>query len=251
MGTRLVLASAPTAVRRRVSCRSTCGSRAAHCLALVQAARSADGRGPDALARLVEQVWPQVRALVRRAGARGEDADDLTQAYFTRFIEKDYLRRLETWDGCIRPFLLTTLRHFLSNARDHARAMKRGGRVRTLSLDEALAVGRSSPGLVSASTPESLLASAERHRAVRRAIDALMDEARSNEQRRRLETLLCHLEGGSADRGDIAARWGVSPVAVRVAVHRLRRRLARALRQDGRRSGLGPGGGDAPAAATP
>jgi RNA polymerase sigma factor (sigma-70 family) len=218
-----------------MSCHATCGSGAARCRALVQGACGAEGRGPDALERLVEQTWPEVRALVRRTGVRGEDADDLTQAYFARFIEKDYLRRLQTWEGCIRPFLLTSLRHFLSNARDRARAQKRGGRVRTLSLEEALACPRPGAWLVSASTPESLLAAAERQQAMRRAIDALRGEARCQAQRRRLEALLGQLEGGTADARDIARRWRVSPVAVRVAVHRLRRRLAGALRQDGQR----------------
>lgn len=195
----------------------------------MEAARGAEGRAPFELARLVEQAWPQVRALVLRTGARGEDADDLTQSYFARFVEKDYLRRLEAWDGCIRPFLLTSLRHFLSNARDHARALKRGGRARTLSLEEARECPRSRAGLVCPSTPESLLAAAERQRALRRAIASVVGEARGEEEGRRLQTLLSRLAGGDADDRDIARRWGVSPVAVRVAAHRLRRRLAREL----------------------
>lgn len=218
-----------------MSCGMSCGSPDAHCRALVRSARGAYGRAPDELARLVEQAWPQVRALVLRAGARGADADDLTQSYFARFIEKDYLRRLETWDGCIRPFLVTSLRHFLSNARDHARAQKRGGRARTLSLEEARECRRACAGLVCGSTPESLLAAAERQRALRRAIATVVGEARGEEEYRRLQTLLSRLAGGSADDRDIARRWGVSPVAVRVAAHRLRRRLARALTSEGAR----------------
>jgi DNA-directed RNA polymerase specialized sigma24 family protein len=213
---------------RPVACRASCGSGAARCRALVTAA----GPAPDALPRLVEQAWPEVRALVRRAGARGQDADDLTQAYFALFIEKDYLRRLQTWDGCIRPFLLTTLRHFLSNARDHARAMKRGGRARTLSLEDAGVRVRHCAGLVCASTPESLLASAERQRALRHAIATVAGEVRGEEASHRLATLLSRLAGESIDDRDIARRWGVSPVAVRVAAHRLRLRLARAFRQE-------------------
>jgi RNA polymerase sigma-70 factor (ECF subfamily) len=235
-----------------MSCHTTSGACAAHCRALALPARGAEGRAPDMLARLVERAWPEVRTLVRRSGVRGEDVDDLTQAYFARFIEKDYLRRLETWEGCIRPFLLTTLRHFLSNARDHARAMKRGGRVRTLSLEEARTRTRPCGGLVCTSTPESLLASAERQHSLRRAIAAVAGEVRGEEQSRRLETLLARLVAGeSADDREIARRWGVSPVAVRVAAHRLRRRLARALEHVGPRgrTGLGrpPAGRSVPA----
>jgi RNA polymerase sigma-70 factor (ECF subfamily) len=177
----------------------------------------------------VEQAWPAVHALVRRLGACPPDAEDLTQAYFVRFIDKEYARRLASWDGCLRPFFLTSLRHFLANARDHARALKRGGRTRTVSLDDALACGRAIAELADAATPESRLASAEHQRAMRRAIAAVQGEARCGAERRRLDRLLSHLEHGEADSGEIAKDWGVSPGAVRVAVHRLRRRLTRAL----------------------
>jgi DNA-directed RNA polymerase specialized sigma24 family protein len=196
-------------------CHARCGSGAVRCRALVHASCAADAGRRDTLARLVEQAWPVVRALGRRTGAKDEDVDDLTQSYFARFVEKGYLRRLETWEGCIRPFLLTSLRHFLSNARDHSRALKRGGRRRTVSLEEVLASRRPLPALVCTTTPESLLDSAAR----------LADEARGDDQWRRLGTLLSRLAGHATD-ADIARQWGVRPVAVRVAAHRLRRRLA-------------------------
>jgi RNA polymerase sigma-70 factor (ECF subfamily) len=211
-------------------CGSACGPGGPRCRVLVRTAAGVPGdRSRDALARLVEQAWPQVHALARRQGACAPDAEDLTQAYFARFIEKGYLRRLESWNGCIRPFFLTSLRHFLSNARDHARALKRGGRTRTVSLDDAFACGRPHAEPSDASTPESLLASAEWQRAMRRAIAAVKDGARGSAERRRLDRLLSHLERGDADSHQIARDWGVSPGAVRVAVHRLRRQLARAL----------------------
>ena len=195
-----------------------------------------DDPSREALARLLEQAWPAVHALVRRQGARGPDAEDLTQAYFARFIDKGYVRRLASWDGCIRPFFFTSLRHFLSNARDHARTVKRGGRTRTISLDDALARGRPLAELADESTPESRLASAERQRTMRRAIAAVKGEARCGAERRRLDRLLSHLERGEADSREIARDWGVSPGAVRVAVHRLRRRLARALAAESSRT---------------
>jgi RNA polymerase sigma-70 factor (ECF subfamily) len=212
-----------------MSCLSSCGSAEERCRALIPVADGAAGRPPDALARLVDQAWPEVRALVRRAVDRGEEAEDLTQEYFAHFIEKNYLRRLETWQGCVRPFLLTTLRHFLSNARDRARALKRGGRVRMLSINDVVTGTRPCAGLVCSTTPESLLAFAERRRALHRAIATVASEVRDEEEGRRLATLLSRLAGESGDDRDIARRWGVSPAAVRVAAHRLRRRLARAV----------------------
>jgi hypothetical protein len=81
------------------------------------------------------------------------------------------------------------------------------------------------PALVCTTTPESLLDSAERQLALRRALARLADEARGDDQWRRLRTLLSRLAGHATD-ADIARQWGVRPVAVRVAAHRLRRRLA-------------------------
>jgi RNA polymerase sigma-70 factor (ECF subfamily) len=226
------VASVLTSIGQRTGscCGWACGSGGPHCRLLARAACGSSGDpSREALARLVEQAWPAVHALVRRQGARGPDAEDLTQAYFARFIDKGYARRLGSWNGCIRPFFLTSLRHFLSNARDHARAFKRGGRTRTVSLDDELGGGRASAGLADPSTPESLLASAEQQRAMRRAIAAVKGEARCETERQRLDRLLSHLEHGVADSRQIASDWGVSPGAVRVAVHRLRQRLARAL----------------------
>lgn len=217
-------------------CRVSRSAGVAHCAVLL---RSADGDAAFAderLARLVEYLWPEVRGLMRREASRGLDADDLTQAYFARFIEKGDARQLETWHGCIRPFLSTSVRNFVSNARDHARAVKRGGRLRRVPLDLVTdgAVRGCFPG--DEDTPESLLLLAERRRAMARAVVAVKAAMRGCRQRERFESML-RLIVTDGDGHDLARAWGVRPVAVRVAAHRLRRRLADAVRGECARGG--------------
>jgi DNA-directed RNA polymerase specialized sigma24 family protein len=199
-----------------------------HCTALL---RSADGNAAfadDRLARLVEHLRPEVQGLVRREASRGLDADDLTQAYFVRFIEKGTMRQLETWHGCLRPFLKTSVRNFVSNARDHAGAVKRGGRLRRVPLD--LVPNSALRGTFpDGDTPESLLLLAERRRGVARAVFAVRAAMKDRRQRERFEATL-RLIVTDGDGRDLARAWGVRPVAVRVAAHRLKRRLAHAVR---------------------
>jgi len=243
----LPAAETPSAVRPAGAtptgcCRVSRSAGVAHCTVLL---RSVDGNAAFAdarLARLVEHLWPEVRGLMRRETTRGLDADDLTQAYFARFIEKGCARQLETWHGCIRPYLSASVRHFVSNARDHARAVKRGGRLRRVPLD--LVPDGTVRGTLrgDADTPESLLLLAERRRAVARAVVAVRGAMKDRRQRERFESLL-RLIVTDGDGRDLARAWGVRPVAVRVAAHRLRQRLAAAVAlrardgETGRRSG--------------
>ena len=98
-----------------------------------------DGDTSEALAaleRLCRSYWKPVYAYIRRDGCQPADAQDLTQEFFRRFIEKEWLDHLQHRRGKFRSFLLTFLKHFLSDERDRAGAQKRGGGQAILSLDE-------------------------------------------------------------------------------------------------------------------
>ena len=82
----------------------------------------------DALARLCSLYWYPIFAFVRRQGHPADEAQDLTQGFFTRIIEKGDLGDADRSRGRFRSFLLTACQHFLSNEGDRARALKRGGR---------------------------------------------------------------------------------------------------------------------------
>src|SRR3954462_3818591 len=79
--------------------------------------------------KLCRSYWPPLYSYVRRQGHAPEDAKDLTQAFFTKLVEKDFWARADPRKGRFRSFLLTALRQFLLDHRDFVRTAKRGGGV--------------------------------------------------------------------------------------------------------------------------
>ena len=212
------------------ACATACapGTR---CRALVRQAGGGDeAAARDALSAFCEASWRPVFAIVRGQGYRGADAEDLTQSYFARFLEKGYVEDARSWTGCFRPFLRVSVRHFLSNERDRERAAKRGGGRPHLSLDATADLG-ATPGPVDPTTPETLLERRRFEAAVEDACARLREEVRLSGRAARVERLLEHLGSRPVPRSyrATARDWGVSEAAVRVAVHRLRRRLASLL----------------------
>ena len=100
-------------------------------LSLVLAAASdSDDRSREALAALCRLYWQPLHAYIRRHGYSADEAEDLTQAFMTRLIEKRTFRSFAQERGRFRSFLLASLKHFLFNERDAAAALKRGGAAR-------------------------------------------------------------------------------------------------------------------------
>ena len=115
---------------------------------------SADARA--AVERLCSIYWYPVFAFVRRRGHSVEEAEDLTQSFFTRLIEKEDFAAADSNRGRFRTFLLTACQHFLLNERDRSHALKRGGGQVPLSIDIAAAEERYQRSLGHAETPEHL-----------------------------------------------------------------------------------------------
>src|SRR5947209_5642443 len=93
-------------------------------------AAAKDPAAPDAreaLAELCRLYWFPVYAYVRRRGHDRHAAQDLTQGFFARLLEKNDLAAADRTRGRFRSFLLTACRHFLANQHDHDTARKRGG----------------------------------------------------------------------------------------------------------------------------
>src|SRR4029079_8997508 len=89
----------------------------------------------EALAELCESYWYPVYAFVRRTGKSTEDAQDLTQAFFARVLEKRGLRNADPERGRFRSYLLAAVRHFLANEHDREITHKSGGGRRILPID--------------------------------------------------------------------------------------------------------------------
>src|SRR5687768_6570938 len=102
---------------------------------VLSAGRKSSAQSDRALAELCQIYWYPLYAYVRRRGQTKEDAEDLVQEFFARFLEKNYLEGLSAERGKFRAFLLASLKHFLANEWDKANRQKRGGGAQHLSLD--------------------------------------------------------------------------------------------------------------------
>jgi RNA polymerase sigma-70 factor (ECF subfamily) len=117
--------------------------------------RARDG-ADAALETLCRTYWYPVYAYVRRHTSVPNQAEDLTQEFFTRLLEKDFLDAVDRDKGRFRAFLLACCKHFLANERDKARTQKRGGGCPILSLDFATATERYRLEPADTLTPEKL-----------------------------------------------------------------------------------------------
>jgi RNA polymerase sigma factor (sigma-70 family) len=186
----------------------------------------------QSLEKLCRVYWLPLYTYVRRQGESPHDAQDLTQEFFTRLLEKDFLDSVDQTKGRFRSFLLASLNHFLSNQRDRARAQKRGGGQTPLSLDFSDA--ETSIGFQPADeqTPEK----AFDKRWALTLLDQTLGRLRREYSARGKETLFEQLkttltEGrGGVAYADLSARLGISEAAVKMAVLRLRQRYREVLR---------------------
>jgi RNA polymerase sigma factor (sigma-70 family) len=201
---------------------------------VLSAGKDASAADREALATLCETYWYPLYAYVRRRGYRAHDARDLVQGFFASLLEKDLLRVADPARGRFRWFLLSACNHFLSNRRRHAVAQIRGGGQPVLSLDFDTAERRYQFEPVEETTPEKLF---ERRWAMT-LLDRTLDRLRELYTRTGKQALYDKLKAylGSSEPqapyDELAQRLTVSPAAVKVAVHRLRRRCREILRQE-------------------
>ena len=200
---------------------------------LVLAAGANAPEAGEALERLCSIYWYPVFAFVRRRGYDLAQAEDLTQGFFARMIEKGDLADADRNRGRFRSFLLTSCDHFLSNERDRAAAVKRGGGRVPVSIDAAVAENRYQRALVEAESPEHLYDRQWCLTLLDRVLDAVKADYAAAGKERLFERLAGFLttDGVGGSHADAARDLDMSPAAVKVAVHRMRRRYREALRR--------------------
>lgn len=109
-----------------------------HWSVVLSAREEGSARSAEALEALCRTYWYPLYVFVRRQGRSPHDAQDLTQEFFARLLEKHYLDAVDQQRGRFRTFLLVALKRFLANEWDKARAQKRGGGQQPISLDTEL-----------------------------------------------------------------------------------------------------------------
>lgn len=204
-----------------------------HWSLVINAGRDSSPLRAASLAALCETYWYPLYTYVRRQGYDSSDAQDLTQGFFAKLLERRDLAAVDRSKGRFRSFLLASMKHFLINEWDKKQAAKRGGKRPKLSLDFEQAESRYSLEPSHLRTADVVF---DREWAL-----TLLDQVRSNlaaensdgERQRQYDELQVFLAVGPVESSyrEVGERLGMTENAVKVAVHRLRRRFRELLRE--------------------
>lgn len=205
-----------------------------HWSLVAAAGRRSAPSSAQALATLCEAYWYPLYAYVRRRVPDVDEAQDITQAFFFRLLQKNNLAVACPERGKFRAFLLASMQNFLANYWKAARAKKRGGGRVALSLDFDRGESRLALEPAHRLTPERLFDRAWTLTLLDRVLAALRAEHANDDKNPQFEVLKPYLtaEQATADYAAAAESLGISEGAVRVAVHRLRKRYKALLRQE-------------------
>lgn len=190
---------------------------------------------------LCEAYWAPAFRYVRRLGYSPEDAEDITQSFFARMIEKNYVRAAASKKGRFRSFLLVMLKRFLADWRDRANCQKRGGRATTVSLDSGDTEFRSRNEPLDPLTPEKKLERFWASELLKGALQRLEQQLTASGNKQELQRLLPLVAfEGEESYAAVAQAIGWTEVNVKVCVHRMRRRLAELVKQELMIAGAAP-----------
>ncbi len=197
------------------------------------AGRSESPAAQVALEKLCHTYWYPLYAYVRRQGYAAEQAQDLTQEFFYRVLQKQYFSAADPARGRFRAFLLASLKNFLAKEWQSSQAQKRGGGATIFSLDAASAEERYQHEPAVTQTPETIYEQRWAYALLEQVLVRLREEFAEADKTERFEELSAFLLEDAADsQAEIGARLGLSESAVKSAVHRLRQRYGELLREE-------------------
>jgi RNA polymerase sigma factor (sigma-70 family) len=200
---------------------------------VLSAARESEAPRTAALAELCRIYWYPLYAFIRRQGAESHAAEDLTQEFFARLLDREFFAKADRRKGKFRTFLLAALKNFLANERDRARAGKRGGGRIVFPLDALDAESRYGAEPSHDLTPERLFERQWALTVLQQVLLRLQSEFSAEGKAELFETLKCFLTGGREETyAEVSRRLEMSEGAVKTAVHRLRRRYRELLREE-------------------
>jgi len=205
-----------------------------HWTAVLTAVRGGTPQAEVALEELCRTYWYPLYAYVRRQGHSRADAEDLTQGFFARLLEKNYLEGISSDKGKFRAFLLVALKRYMVNEWHHANRQKRGGGDVTLSLNWQDAETRYQINPSHDLSPDKLYDRAWAMVVLEHVITRLRDEHGREDKAALYEQLKPFLMVGKSEipYAEAAVSLNMTEGAVRVAVHRLRRRYRELLREE-------------------
>lgn len=194
------------------------------------AARGGDSRAVEALGALFATYWQPLYRYVRRLGRIAPDAEDLVQGFFAHLLEAQGLRLADRDRGRFRAFLLGSLKHYMANEWQREHRLKRGGFAPRLSIDWHNAETDLSLEIEDCRSPDKLY---DREWAMA-LLDKVLDDLALEEKDRDFNRWKPFLSLSSAriPYADIAAEFGMTEGAARVAVHHLRKRYRQRLRAE-------------------
>jgi RNA polymerase sigma-70 factor (ECF subfamily) len=187
-----------------------------------------------ALERLCSSYWYALYAFVRRSGHSPPDAEDLTQAFFARLLEHNWIARADRHKGRFRSFLLMAMKRFLANEWDKVKTIKRGGRMRLVPLPLDTAEIRYARELADTRTPEQLFEKQWALTLLESVLNRLRQDYVRDGKGEMFNTLEPCLVGGSTTQpyAALGVVLGISEGAARVAVCRLRERYRECLKAE-------------------
>lgn len=195
-----------------------------------------DGAGESharqALAALCGIYWYPLYAFVRFRGYDPEQAQDLTQAFFVRLVETAGLAGVDPERGRFRSYLLGAMKHFLANAWDREQTKKRGGEIRFVDLDALDPEARYALAPAQTDDPDAAFDREWAMAILDRALQRLHEESESKGRGQLFAELKGSLTGSEPDRSKVAERLGVTEGAIKVTVHRLRKRFRTFIRAE-------------------
>ncbi len=205
-----------------------------HWSIVLSASQPESTRYQQALETLCRTYWFPLYAYLRRHGFDAQKAEDYIQAFFASLLEKRGLRLADPERGRFRSFLLTALKHFMANEHARAGAQKRGGGRKILSLDIENAENRYICEPRDELSPEKLFERSWALAILDRTMARLQAEAANAKKQNLFDCLKVYLtaEKNAVPYNKVAARLKMTEGAVKVAVHRLRRRYRDLLRDE-------------------
>ena len=188
----------------------------------------------SALETLCKTYWYPLYAFIRRSGYSSEDAEDLTQEFFARLLEHQWIARVDRLKGRFRSFLLMALKRFLAKEWDKSKTLKRGGNLQFVQLQLDSAESRYNGESANTDTPDQIFEKQWALALLERVLNQLRDHYVLNGKGDLFRVLEPCLIGSGSNQpyASLATELGMTEGALKVAVSRLRERYRVLLRKE-------------------